>query len=75
MEVFSRCSDEWIRAGMEAVPIAIPAPSIESAMNITGIEGWECRRLIFDKVKLVSRVISKEMSIKRQEDRANAEHN
>ena len=61
MEVFSRCNDEWITAGMDGIRIALSGPSIETAMNILGILDQPERMNIFDKIKIISRVIVKEL--------------
>ena len=59
MEVFSRCGDEWITAGEIGMKIAISGPSIESAMNVTGVSKPRDRQVIFDQVKLISRAVAK----------------
>ena len=74
MEVWSRCGDEWITIGESGMRITIPGPSIESALNITGINDPVMRRVIFDQVKLVSRSVAKAMNeerMKAMEDRRN----
>jgi hypothetical protein len=61
MEVLDRCGDEWITAGMEGIQIAISGPSIETAMNISGIFDQMERTRIFDQVKMASRKIAIEL--------------
>jgi hypothetical protein len=73
MAVFDRCGDEWITAGMEGIRIAIPGPSIETAMNITGITGADEREKVFDQVKMISRVIASELMKEREKNRESKE--
>lgn len=72
MEIFNRCGDEWIRVGYSGEIIALPSPSIESVMNIIGI-GKEDKLKIFDKVKMVSRIVSRELAIEREKKIAELE--
>jgi hypothetical protein len=44
-------------AGSDGSRIAISGPSIEAAMTVSGIDGKRERAVMFDKVKLISRVI------------------
>jgi hypothetical protein len=70
LAVYDRCGDEWIHAGQEAIITALPSPSIESAMTITGIlEPWE-RQKVYDKVKMISRAVVRESMIAREKARA-----
>jgi hypothetical protein len=61
MEVWDRCGDEWITAGANGIKIAISGPSIEAAMNVTGIRGEQARAGMFDKIKMVSRAVAGEL--------------
>ena len=57
MEVFDRCGDEWITAGMDGTRIALAGSSIEAAMNVSGIVDQRERTRTYDRVKTISRVI------------------
>lgn len=61
IQVFDRCGDEWITEGMEGTRIAISGPSIEAAMNVTGIFDQHERARVFDQVKTISRAVAKEL--------------
>jgi len=71
-EVWGRCGDEWITAGMDGIRIAIPSQSIEAAMNITGLWDKRERQEVYDRVKRISRVIVAEIN-KERAKRANDE--
>lgn len=60
LQVYDRCGDEWITVGEAGVIVALPSPSIESAMNITGITDLKERRRVYDQVKRISREVAKE---------------
>jgi len=60
MQVFERCGDEWMTAGMEGDLMAIPGTSIESALNVSGIIDQRERAIVFDQVKMISRAIVRE---------------
>jgi hypothetical protein len=64
--VYDRCGDEWMTGGMDGALIAIPGPSIESALNISMIVDPEERQILFDQVKTIARTIAGEIA----EDRA-----
>jgi hypothetical protein len=66
MEVYDRCGDEWITAGMDGLKLTISGPSIESAMNVTGITGQNERAETYDKVKLISRNVAQELAKERE---------
>jgi len=72
LAVYDRCGDEWIHAGEEGAIMALPSPSIESAMNITGILEPLERQRVYDKVKMISRAIVSESRIAREKARAEA---
>lgn len=61
MQVWGRCGDEWITAGMDGTMIAISSPSVESVMNLMGISDPQQRLMIYDRVKMISRVIAGEL--------------
>ena len=61
IQVWERCGDEWITAGMDGTRIAISGPSIETALNITQIFETRDRAVIFDQIKTISRTIAKEL--------------
>ena len=62
--LWDRCGDEWM-TGAEGSLVAIAGPSIESAMNVGGIDDPEDRREIYDAVKVMSRVIAREVGKER----------
>jgi hypothetical protein len=62
VEVYGRCSDEWLTAGMSGVRLAISGPSIEAALNASQICDLDDRSIIFDQVKTISRVIVAELN-------------
>ncbi len=49
--------------------IGLPGPSIEAAMNVVGISDQKERLAIFNRVKMVSRSIVKEISIHKREEK------
>lgn len=68
MDVFDRCGDDWIFSGNTRV--TIPAPSIETAMNIVGISDHRDRVVIFDRVKMIGRVLAGKMAEEAERQRA-----
>ena len=73
LSVFDRCGDEWM-TGAEGTLLAIGGPSIEAAMNATGIDDPEDRREIYDQVKLMSRVICREVAQERAKELKRGNH-
>jgi hypothetical protein len=68
-EVWDRCGDEWITAGYDGAPIAIAGPSIEAALNISGVTDPDERAYLFDQVKTISRVVVSELAQDRERKR------
>jgi len=68
-KVFNRCSDEWLTAGMDGARLAIPGPSIESAMNATKIFDQDRRTEVYDAVKIMSRAAANAMAEERERRR------
>jgi len=69
LEIFNLCGDEWIRAGMDGMIVALPSSSVESVMNILEITGKKRRMQIFNQVKMVSRAIVKEKAKERDQEK------
>jgi len=61
MDVFVRCNDDWIMAGPDRVRSTISGPAIKTAMNIVGITSKRERMIVFDKIKMVGRVLAREL--------------
>ena len=47
----------------------ISGPAIETALNISGVEGKKERKIIFDKIKRIGQVLVKEISEERKKNR------
>jgi hypothetical protein len=59
MQVYDRCADEWITNSADGSIQALPAAAIREAMDITGVQESE-RQIVFDRVKMLGRVVAKE---------------
>lgn len=70
LTVYDRCGDEWMTAGMDGVLMSIAGPSIESAMNVTGIFDQQERARVYDQVKLISRAVARASRLEREKARA-----
>ena len=64
MAVYDRLADEWL-VGPGGDLIGLPSQNIESAMRICRIRHSE-RKAVFDDVKLISRVIAREIHEERE---------
>lgn len=67
MRVYNRCSGDWVTSGgMEPTRITLSTIAIETALNITGIEGQKKRAIIFDRVKMAASAVAKALAAERE---------